>query len=310
MKKALWLNLQLFADAGAAGAATTGESGGDAGQARNPDGLKDRLAKAKAAVEAESAAAVTTPTADTTQTTQEATEQAEQSFDELIKGKYKDDYDKRVQDAIAKRFKNHKTLEDTVSKVNPILEALAGRYGKEASDLDGIMSAMDSDSSYFVDYALEHGVSEDEARRIYKLERDNKMMLREKQQAQQESETRQKFAALTQAAEKTKQIFPQFDLAVEMQNPEFAKLIINNIDPTTAYKAVHHDDIITASVQMATKQAAAAVQQTKVANQERPTEGALSNQATATFDSNPRNMTPEQRADALRRIKAGGKLPF
>lgn len=307
MNKSLWLNLQLFADAGAAGAATTGESGGDAGQARNPDGLKDRLAKAKAAVEAESAAAVTTPTADTTQ---DATEQAEPSFDELIKGKYKDDYDKRVQDAIAKRFKNHKALKDTVSKASPILEALAGRYGKEATDLDGIMQSMDEDVSFFNDYALEHGISVEEAKRIYKLERDNRMMLREKQQAQHEEETRQKFAVLTQAAEKTKQIFPQFDLAVEMQNPEFAKLIINNIDPTTAYKAVHHDDIITASVQMATKQAAAAVQQTKAANQERPAEGALSNQATATFDSNPRNMTPEQRADALRRIRAGGKLPF
>lgn len=308
MIERLRLNLQLFADG--AGEGTTGETVSVAttsGQALSPkEQSRARLEKAiaddKAAREATQA-----PATQTAEVTETAETTSKISFDDLIKGDYKEDYDKRVQDAINKRFKNHQKLEESLSKVSPVLDILANKYGKDPADVDGIMSAMDSDSSYFADYALEHGVSEDEARRIYKLERDNKAMLREKQQREQEEANKAKFASLIQAAEKTKQTFPTFDLQTEMQNADYARLVFSGIDPTAAYKAIHHDEIITSTVQLATQQAATMAAQSKAANQSRPAENGLANQAASVFDSDPRNWTKEQRADLMRRLKAGEK---
>lgn len=94
--------LQLFAEGGAA-AAGTGEGGSDAGSQN---------------MGTENAGAQAVP---------ESPQTAEESFEDLIKGRFKQDYDARVQKTIQARLKGVKGQAEAYEKAMPLIEAVAKR---------------------------------------------------------------------------------------------------------------------------------------------------------------------------------------
>lgn len=57
--------------------------------------------------------------------------QQEETFESLIKGKYKTEYDQRVKKAVMERLKGTKA---TISKFSPILDVLGQQYSIDVSD--------------------------------------------------------------------------------------------------------------------------------------------------------------------------------
>ena len=133
----LKLRLQMFAEGGEGSAAGAADAGAQAGvqpespapenkrQKRNPlQNVKygRQLPEQKAEVQQQDAKA------------QVAAAQTE-SFDELIRGKYKQDFDARVQAIVQDRLKNSKKSDETLSKLQPVLPMLGSQYGIDASDI-------------------------------------------------------------------------------------------------------------------------------------------------------------------------------
>jgi hypothetical protein len=100
---------------------------------------------------------------------------------------------------------------------------------------------------------------------------------------------------LRQNAEKTKLQFPDFDLDTEMQDERFRRLCAaTNGDTTAAFMACHGNEIITSSVQRATRQVQAQTAQAVASNKARPIENGISSTAPSVVSQDFRKMNLQQ----------------
>ena len=114
---------------------------------------------------------------------------------------------------------------------------------------------------------------------------------------------------LRQNAEKTKAQFPGFDLDTEMQNEKFRRLCaVNNGDTTAAYMACHWNDILPATVQMASQRIQAQTANAVASNMARPVENGMSSTAPSVVETDYSKMNLQQikkQAEEWRRKQTG-----
>lgn len=308
------LNLKLFdgEGAGAAGADAGGAvAGGDQGAPEapvNPKRLKrNPLADVKYGIQEESA-----PGDASTQSNGTEPAAASDPDEEWksIREKYKDQYGRDVQNAIQDRFKNSRNSDAALDKLQPALDALIKMRGLKEGDYDALVNNILDDDSLYEDEAMERGVSIDTMRQIKQLERDNEQM----RQREQQSFEQQQFAAhiqlLATQGERLKEIYPNFDLRTELQNPTFARLTQpgSGIDVQTAFEVVHHGEI-----QAATNEAIAQQTRQQLANSiaskaRRPVEAGAKSQAAVDIRPDPKAWSKADRAEVRRRVAAGEKI--
>ena len=300
MLKKLLLNLQLFGEGG---------DGGDGGEA-NPNGenvsgnsgedvpafIPEKAKKyfQKAQAKTKSYANPSEPQAQTT--TEPQTAEQKLSYADLIKSdEYKDEHKAYMDKTIGDRLKKYKGMEDNYSKALSTLEIVANKYGVNPDDenfLETLNQKIEADDSYYENYAMEHDISAEEARRIVTMERKVAQIEAEKQEQAKQEQMRQQLITLHQNAEKTKAQFPEFDLDTEMQNEKFRRLCaVNNGDTTSAYMACHWKELTTSMVQMKAKEIQTQTAQAVATNKARPIENGLSSQAPAVSKPDFRGMS-------------------
>ncbi len=300
------LNLQLFGEGGGDGgdggsASATGEgmvdnSGEDKILASIPEKARGIYQKAQA-----KSAKSQTPTEDTkAQTTNEAEPTTERiPYADLIKSDdYKEEHKAYMDKTIADRFKKYKGLEEDFGKAKATLDIVASKYGVNPNDenfLEVLNQKIEADDSYYEKYAMEHDISPEEARRVVTMERKVTQMEQEKEAQAKQEAMRQHMLTLQQNAEKTKARFPQFDLETEMQDERFRRLCaVNNGDTTSAYMACHWNEILPATVQMASQQIQMQTAQAVASNKARPIENGMSSSAPSVVENDFRKMNLEQ----------------
>ena len=169
------LNLQLFAEGGGDGGTgaegTTGVSA-TAAVSQNKGVKSNPLADVVYGKQAEE----TTPVAEVVEN---PTEDRNAKFEALIKGEYKDLYDQRMQDTVQKRLKSTKETVDKYNELAPTLEALAKKYGVDASDIKALNKAIEDDDSYYEQEALEKGITVEQLKEIRKMEKENSELKRQ-----------------------------------------------------------------------------------------------------------------------------------
>ena len=309
MLEKILLNLQLFGegggdggDGGSAGASTQEVGGADTGEKKIPAFIPEKAKKYyQKAMEKTSGSTteVGTKTPDNAQTTngQGATDKL--SYAELIKSdEYKEDHKAYMDKTISDRLKKYKGIEDDNAKYKGILDTVAYKYGVDTNAenfLEVLSQKIDEDDSYYENYALEHNISTDEARRVVTMERKVAQIEAQKEQEAKQEQMRQQIMTLRQNAEKTKAQFPGFDLDTEMQNEKFRRLCaVNNGDTTSAYMACHWNEILPATVQMASRQIQAQTANAVASNKARPTENGISSQAPSVVQNDFSNMNLQQ----------------
>jgi hypothetical protein len=286
MLEKLLLNLQLFGEGGDGGdggsAGTIGEDVGETSGEKIPASIPEKAKKyyEKAMKKNSSASKPSEPTQDTNESN--ATEKT--SYADLIKSdEYKEEHKAYMDKTIGERLKKYKGIEEDLGKHKALLDIVANKYGVNTEDenyLQVLSEKIEADDSYYENYAMEHDISTEEARRIVTMERKVAQMDAQKAEQEKQEQMRQQIMLLRQNAEKTKAQFPQFDLDTEMQDEKFRRLCaVNNGDTTAAYMACHYNDIITNTVQMATRKAQAQTAQAVAANKARPIENGLSSSA-------------------------------
>lgn len=317
LNKLLRLNLQLFAEGGEGGdggsASATGEGAvgnpGDNIPAHIPERAKKYYQKAMEKTKKETKSEP--KPAEPVQTTNEPKATEKLSYADLIKSDdYKDEHKAYMDKTIGDRLKKYKGLEDSYGKAKATLDIVANKYGVNPDDenfLEVLNQKIEADDSYYENYAMEHDVSTEEARKIVTMERRIAQIDAQKAQEAKQEQMRQQIMLLRQNAEKTKAQFPSFDLEAEMQDEKFRRLCaVNNGDTTSAYMACHWNEIISAQVQMATKKVQEQTANAVASNKARPIENGMSSAAPSVVENNFKGMTLEQlRAYAAEQRRKG-----
>lgn len=258
-RKTKALELQLFADGGAA-------STGDAAPAT------DNAAEGGADPEATDSAAEGSGSEDGADKGEgEAGEEAKKLspaerrrvFGQMMSGEYKDLADEMMQNAVQIAAQN---LEAS-PEMRGLLEAIAEKYGTDATDLtaltDAIRNGVVKDDAYFEKIAMEKGISVKTAREMDKLETQNKRLTAQQQAAQQMQKAAAERARIAQIqarwdaeADALKAKYPEFDREEVLANPEVEKMMRAGCSMEAAYRAAYFDRLMA-------RQTAATAQQTE-----------------------------------------------
>lgn len=292
-----YFDIQLFAEGGDGG--TGGGDTGAAAAAPKP-GVKNPLASVQYGKQEEAPAA---------EEQAPAIDRSAQ-FEALIKGEYKDLYDKRVQDTIRARLRAN---EDTVNRYNafsPVRDMLADKYGVDANDPQAIMKALDEDESFYEAEAQDSGLSVQQVKEMRRMKRENASLRAQMQQQEAQRQSDAILADWMQQGEQVKQVYPSFDLQQELQNEQFRSLLKSKVPLQTAFEVIHKDEIIPAAMQFTAKQVEQKVANSIRAGQNRPAEGAMGSQSAVQTKSDVSQLTKADRDEIDRRVARGEKIRF
>lgn len=287
-------SLQLLADGGGAGAGAMGASdsaamsqGGDLSNVKygiQDDGVEDSNLNETPDVETE--------------------------FEKLIKGQYKDQYNRRVQDTVQKRLKSTKDIVDKYNALSPTLDFLSKRYGVDVADVDALNKAIENDESYYEDEAIERGITVEQLKEIKKMERENSALKKAMQEQQAREDGAKLLSQWTTEADATKMVYPAFDFDAEMENPDFRALLNAHVGVQTAYEVLHKDEIIPAAMQYAAKTVEQKLTNKIVSNGARPVENGNSAQSASVVKKDVAQLTRADRAEIAKRVARGEKIRF
>lgn len=306
-------------------AADGGATGGDGGTASAgtatgvgagvPDlqtkGAKNPLADVKYGIQTDVQNADAQETAQTNaDTTADPKPDRNAEFEKLIKGEYKDLYDKRVQDTIKNRLKGTKETVDKYNALTDSLALLAKRYGVDPTDSTALASAIQNDDSFFEEEAIEKGIPVEQLKEIRKIERENASLKAQMQEANRQKDADRIFSDWMNQSEKLKSVYPNFDFDTEIQNPKFAELLKSNIDVRTAFEVIHKDEIIPAAMQYTAQQVRSNLSKSMMANASRPAEGGNGGISPAVIKSDVSQLSKADREEIARRVARGEKIRF
>lgn len=286
MKKILTIRLQLFAEGAEGEGAATAEV----------------VTETQTADETENA---TQEQAENGQNATDNQEDLDTEFKELIKGKYKSQYEKSIKENVGRRLKGTDKLRDQVNAQNPIMDVLKKRYGVE--DAGELLRAVEEDALYIRKQATETGESEDSILSKIRSERSDAEIARLKN----EEATRQKVAGWQNEANLLKESsYPNLDLYTELGNKDFVKMLELGVPMKQAYEAIHHDDLLRSAVSIATQKTKKQTEDTIKAGTNRVRENGLSSQAASQTTVNVDNLTGKDIMAILKKVENGEKITF
>lgn len=239
--------------------------------------------------------------------------QQEETFESLIAGKYKQQYDSAVgaavQKAVKQRLKGQGQMKAQIDAMAPLVDQLGVLYGIDTSDprkIDyaALAQRFGADNRIYDAEAVERGTTPEAVRSEYAHRAETAGMRRQLQEYQ----IQETFANVRVGFERDVAARYGANFDDEMANADFARLIAANVPPKTAYEVVHMAEIQQAQAQAAANMARSNVMNTIQAQAARPDEiggNAAGGELTRT---DPRSWTKQQREDIIRRVQRGEKI--
>lgn len=246
-------------------------------------------------------------------------EPPEEDFNTLIKGKYKEQYQAKVDAIINKRFKDAKANEEklkaneaTMAKLQPLFNAMAAKYGIKADDIDAIIEAADKDNSNYEQAAYDNGYG-DTAEYRRAVERDeelNRLRAAERERveaAEQDRQRRELLEGWLAESEEFKKEVEGFDFKSEWDGSDRFRYLVNSgFKVKEAYMAVHAEEYAKAAADKAQKDILAEIR----ANKTRPTESSANPQAAVRVKKSIKDMSLEDTERIIQEAKRGRKITF
>ena len=221
----------------------------------------------------------------------EGAAEGQPSFQELISGAYRQDYEnavgQRIQAAIQQRFRHQQDYKKQWESAQPVMRVLGARYGLDESDAAGIAARL----------TREEGSGQESAPDSPRPESDYLSA---------------HIQRVTQQAESLRAEFPGFDLETEMRNPAFARLTAPGVGLSVrdAFLAVHSRELQADSMRYAAQQAGQRIAASVMAGAGRPKENGMDHPAAAPMTVDVLGMDRQTRAEYRRRIHNGEKINF
>ena len=227
----------------------------------------------------------------------------------LISEDYKEEFGQSVQQAIERRFRQAKPMEERLNKLNPIADMLAERYGLAEADPDQLMQALEADNIYWEDAAAEAGLSVAQYREMKRLERENARFQAEVQRQEAEKKAQSQIAEWERQATELREIYPLFDLREECENPQFVKLL-GHVPMRAAYEALHMQEIMAGAVQRTARAVERGVTETIRAKGQRPAETGLKPSPGVEVKSDPSTLSRRDLKRIRELVQQGVKIKF
>lgn len=254
-RKTKALELQLFADGGAASTGDTAPAADNAAEGGADPEATDSAAEGSGSENGEGEAGE--------EAKKPSPAERRKAFGQMMSGEYKDLADEMMQNAVQIAAQN---LEAS-PEMRGLLEAIAEKYGTDATDLtaltDAIRNGVVKDDAYFERIAMEKGISVRTAREMDKLETQNKRLTAQQQAAQQMQKAAAERARIAQIqarwdaeADALKAKYPDFDRDEVLANPDVEKMMRAGCSMEAAYRAAYFDRLMA-------RQTAATAQQTE-----------------------------------------------
>lgn len=298
------MDLQLFAEGGS-DAGSTGETGVTGTVAESQPGENNRTAGAQSTPETDGQTAAESVKEGTVN--QPKDRKAE--FQKLIKGEFKDVYDENVQAIVRNRLKEADKITKVYHELSPTLEMLSNRYGIPISDTEALNKAIEDDNAFYEEEAYKMGISVDQLKATRKLELENTLLRREKDEFKKRQDADRIYSEWVKQAEGLKSVYPSFDLNNELQNEMFVQLIQTPaIDIRTAYEVIHKDEIIPAAMQFTAKQVEEKIANKIASGGSRPAENGNVAQSASLTVRDVSNLTYEQMDEINARLQRGEKV--
>lgn len=314
------LNLQLFADGASAGDGGDGGNGGNGGEGtgvtaeaaapQGKKGVKNPLADVRYGIQEEAPAAEVQKQEEKKQEPDKEQPDREKEFQKLIKGEYKDLYDKNMQDILRQRLKGTKETSDRLSALTPALELLGKKYGVDPTDTGALSKAIADDDSFYADEAMDKGMDVGTFKQLRQMEAANARMRSQLARQEQLQQAQQQYDKWQQQAEEAKLTYPGLDLKQECQNDKFMELLKAGVDVGSAYLVLHKDDIIPAAMQHAAKTVSEKLSGRMMAGNNRPSENGTGSSGAVITKTDVTKLTKADRKEICRRAALGEKIRF
>lgn len=241
---------------------------------------------------------------------QEEPADLDKEFEELISGKYKEQFSTRVQNTVQRRFKNNADFENQLAQYKDAVAPIAEALGVDVSDIKGLKKAFESNDGLYAQLAEEQGLTPEQLRENLQLRADAKKGRAMQQEILKQQEQRAMFEQWDAQAEELKGVFPGFDLNQELKNTDFLENLELVRDVGRAFYLTHMEDILSGAMETSAK---TAQQQTVKAIQQkaaRPPENAASSQPAIIRKDDPSKMTAEERRIVAEKVRRGERIVF
>lgn len=310
------INLQLLGEGGAgAGASTGAATSGDGGAAAAVQGdfaasqNGEDLSEVVYGKSTQSVADSTDP--ESTKGTDPA--EKKKAFENMIKkgGEWHDEFNEYSQKIINDRFKKTKGLQEQLDSQSVIMQTLAKKYGVDASDVDALTKAIDADNSMWEEAAFKEGLTVEQYREKQKLERENARLSEALEQQKSQAGAEQIYANWVTEADAVKAKYGvEFDMATEMENPEFTQLLGNGVSFEAAYKTIHFDEMVNGAMAATAQNVQQAMVNKIVSRSNRPTENGVNSASNKVFKTDPSKFTDADLDEIKRRVARGEEISF
>lgn len=244
------------------------------------------------------------------ETTSNTLEAKRAAFKELIEGEYKDQYTEMFQSAFNRRFKDMKSMENSLSAQKPVIDMLMQRYNVTDGDMAKLQTALEQDDAYWEEAADKAGLTIQQYKSMQKLERENAELRQIQQRQASEQQAQQQMAQWASDEKAIKEIYPSFNLRNELGDKQFRDLLKAGIPMQRAYETIHMDEIMASTAKVAA-QSAGQQMVAKLQNRAaRPNENGTSSSSAVTIRSDVHSLSKAERAEAVRRAQRGDIIKF
>lgn len=266
----------------------TGEGGADGGAAD----AAGQVAADNNAVGAENA------------TAEEGTaEDLDAEFDEIIKGKYKDQFERKFKTLSERRFRGQRQMKSELEAYRKTMDRIMPRY--EAKTLDELNAKLDNDDNYIRVKAAEKGMSEDTCREYLAMEE----RLFESDRRDRERAKSEQIEAWMREAEEMRQIYPDFDLETEFNRSEDFFNRVNSGQPMLeAYRSVYFDDLLNSALKAGMREASAKTVESIRSQKQRPSENGTGHGSPGKSGKNIMALTRAECDELEKRVARGERV--
>lgn len=232
------------------------------------------------------------------------------SFDELIKGDYKADFEGKVHKIIGSKTATIKSMQETMDKMNPILDMVAAKYGLDAGDYEALAEAINNDTTMYEQEAVERGMTVEQLKVLKQVELENQNLKRMMERDRKQTETDRIYNEWMEQSEALQETYPDFDFVTECKNSDFADLLRSGIDVRTAYEVIHKDEIIQGAMASAVAKTKEKVTNDILANGNRANENGSSSAAGVVYKRDVNSLTRKDLLEIEKRVMRGEKVTF
>lgn len=229
-------------------------------------------------------------------------------FEALIKGEFKDVYNKRVQDTVSKRLKGPAADAEKYRAMQPVMKMLSQRYGVDASDVKALSAAIEEDDAFYAQEAERMGIGVDQVKAIRKAERENDRL---KEQLREQEDRQKMEANLAKWVKEAQEIAPKYpglDLQQELNNPQFFSALMNGASVEGAYWGLYHDQLIPQAMQYTAQETERKIANKIQAQGQRPTENGA--KAPINVKSDVSQLSDADMDEIIKRARRGEKIRF